>query len=137
MDGTQPARLQHGLDAPEAPCNADHQGMKNYFHVHLDPINPIFDVVTSGRPTILSSYCTRTKAGRRAVSRRLHAGSITIVTQEKFTHRSVFTPQSSRGSVKRREGPQSTSLFHKKFVLVPKLQVSLVEKLATNVDLYQ
>ena len=46
------ARLQQGLDAPEAPCNADHQGLKNYFHVHLDPINPDFDIVPSGHPTI-------------------------------------------------------------------------------------
>ncbi len=52
MDGAQPARLQQGLDAQEAPCNADHQGMKNNFHVHLDPINPDFDIVPSGRPTI-------------------------------------------------------------------------------------
>ena len=59
-----------------------------------------------------------------------------LVTQEKFTHRSVFTPESSRGSVK--GGPtEYFSIPPKKFVPVPKLQVSLVEKLATNVDLYQ
>ncbi len=26
--------------------------MKDNFHVHLDPINPDFDIVPSGRPTI-------------------------------------------------------------------------------------
>lgn len=36
VDGA-PARLQQGM---EAPCNADHQGVKDKFHVHLDPINP-------------------------------------------------------------------------------------------------
>ena len=43
VDGGQPARLQQGLDAQEAPCNADHQGVKDNFHVHLDPINPDSD----------------------------------------------------------------------------------------------
>ena len=45
VDGGQPARLQQGLDAQEAPCNADHQDVKNNFHVHLDPINPDFNIV--------------------------------------------------------------------------------------------
>ena len=49
VNGGQPARLEQGLDAQKAPCNADHQGVKNHFHVHLDPD---FDIVPPGRPNI-------------------------------------------------------------------------------------
>ena len=65
------------------------------------------------------------------------------VAEGSGTTRKVFTPKCVHPSEQQRQreekgGPtEYFSIPQKKFVPVPKLQVSLLEKLATNVDLYQ
>ena len=52
IDEQQCPRLQQGLDAEEAPCNADHRGLKDNLHIDLDPIHPDLDIVPAGTPVI-------------------------------------------------------------------------------------
>ncbi len=45
-------KLQQGLNAKQAACNAYHAGLKERLHISIDPINPDLDIRSTGQAVI-------------------------------------------------------------------------------------